>query len=142
MFEHTIDVTWGECDLAGLVYFPRMLDWCHRALEALWGGLEGGYARFTGPRRLGIPTVRIAGDFQRPVRYGERVIVRVGVARIGTKSVTFRHDVTNAEGALCARFEHVIAVCELDGPRAIEVPDDVRALLAPHAIDASDGATR
>jgi YbgC/YbaW family acyl-CoA thioester hydrolase len=140
MFEHRIDVTWGECDLAGLVYFPRVLDWCHRALEALWSGIDGGYAHFTGPRRLGIPTVRIAGDFRSPVRYGERVIVRVRVARIGGKSVTFRHEIANERGAVCASFEHVIAVCELEGPRAVDVPDDVRALLAPHVIDpARDG---
>jgi 4-hydroxybenzoyl-CoA thioesterase len=135
VFEHRIDVTWGECDIAGLAYFPRLLDWCHRALEALFGGLPGGYAGFTGPRRMGIPTVRLTGDFRAPVRYGDRVVVRVRVQKTGRSSITFEHEVVReADGALCASFEHVVAVCALDGLRAVEIPDDVRALLAPHAV--------
>jgi 4-hydroxybenzoyl-CoA thioesterase len=133
VFEHRIDVTWGECDIAGLVYFPRILDWCHRALEALFNELPGGYARFTGPRRMGIPTVRLVGDFTAPIRYGERCLVQVRVRRIGRSSVTFEHTVVgDGDGAARAKFEHVIAVCSLDGPKAVEVPADVRALLEPH----------
>jgi 4-hydroxybenzoyl-CoA thioesterase len=135
VFEHRIDVTWGECDIAGLAYFPRLLDWCHRALEALFGGLPGGYAGFTGPRRMGIPTVRLTGDFRAPVRYGDRVIVRVRVQKSGRSSITFEHEIVReADETLCASFEHVVAVCTLDGLRAVEIPDDVRALLAPHAV--------
>ncbi len=128
-------MTWGECDIAGLAYFPRLLDWCHRALEALFGGLPGGYAGFTGPRRMGIPTVRLTGDFRAPVRYGDRVIVRVRVQKSGRSSITFEHEIVReADETLCASFEHVVAVCTLDGLRAVEIPDDVRALLAPHAV--------
>jgi 4-hydroxybenzoyl-CoA thioesterase len=131
VFEHRVEATWGECDIAGLVYFPRLLDWCHRALEALFGGLEGGYPRLTGPRRLGIPTVHLSGDFGAPVRYGDRCVVRVFVRRIGRSSVTFAHEIVREpEGVLCARFEHVVAVCSLDGPTPVDVPDDVRALLS------------
>lgn len=134
VFEHRIDVTWGECDIAGLVYFPRILDWCHRALEALFNELPGGYAQFTGPRRMGIPTVRLAGDFSAPIRYGERCAVQVRVRRIGRSSVTFEHTVVGeSDHKPRAKFEHVIAVCSLEGPTAVEVPADVRALLAPHA---------
>jgi 4-hydroxybenzoyl-CoA thioesterase len=132
MFEHRVEATWGECDIAGLVYFPRLIEWCHRALEALFGGIEGGYARFTGARRLGIPTVHLSGDFTAPVRYGERCVVRVAVRRIGRSSVTFSHEITRgSDGAVCARFEHVVSVCSLDGPTPVAVPDDVRALLTP-----------
>lgn len=144
MFEHRIDVTWGECDLAGLVYFPRMLDWCHRALEALWSGLDGGYATFTGARGLGIPTVRIEGDFRAPVRYGDPCLVRVSVLRIGRSSVRFEHSIVRHRASIqgldaveCARFEHVVTVCALEGPTPIPVPDDVRALLAPHLVTRS-----
>ena len=133
MFEHRVDVTWGECDIAGLVYFPRIVDWCHRALEALFGGLAGGYAALTGPRRTGIPTVKITGEFRAPIRYGERVSVCVSVVRIGRTSVTFAHEIVGEDHTLRARFEHVIAVCSLDGLVPIEVPSDIRALLEPHA---------
>lgn len=135
MFEHRIDVTWGECDIAGLVYFPRMLDWCHRALEALFGGLRGGYAEFTGPRKMGIPTVHLVGDFVAPVKYGERCVVQVRVKRIGRSSVTFEHAIVgDSDGSTRAKFEHVVAVCSLEGLSPVEVPSDVRALLSPHVI--------
>lgn len=138
MFEHRIDATWGECDVAGLVYFPRMLDWCHRALEAMFAALPGGYAHFTGPRKMGIPTVRIEGDFVAPVRYGERCVLRVSVTRVGRSSVTFEHEIVGAlDGQRRARFTHVVAVCSLDGPVAVDVPADVRAMLEAHAVTRS-----
>jgi 4-hydroxybenzoyl-CoA thioesterase len=137
MYEQHIEINWGECDLAGLVYFPRLLEYCHRALEGLFAGLDGGYARLTGARRIGIPTVHLSGDFTRGLRYGQCCVVQVRVQKIGTKSVTFEHQVRDkANGELCARFAHVVAVCALrdEGVSAIEIPDDVRALLAEHLL--------
>lgn len=132
VFDYRVEVTWGECDIAGLVYFPRIVDWCHRALEALFGGLPGGYPALTGPRRTGIPTVKITGEFRAPMRYGDAVFVRVSVARIGRTSLSFVHEVIGDDQVLRAQFEHIVAVCSLDGLVPIEIPADIRALLEPH----------
>ena len=142
-YEQIIEVTWGECDLAGLVYFPRMLEYCHRALEGLFAGLEGGYATLTGERKIGIPTVHLTGDFVRPIRYGQRCVVCVTVQKIGRSSVTFTHvivDQTSRE--VCARFTHIVATCALrpEGVSAVPVPDDMRALLERHGSNEANEA--
>ncbi|MDP3276963.1 MAG: hotdog domain-containing protein [Deltaproteobacteria bacterium] len=135
MHEHKLTVSWGDCDLAGIAYFPRLLDFCHRAIESLFGALSGGYAGLTVTRRIGVPTVKILGDFTAPLRYGDVVCVRVEVVRIGTSSVLFEHTLVREEDqVVCARFEHTVVVCELNDrkPSPCAIPPDVASLLNSH----------
>ncbi len=133
MFEHRRPVRWNDVDAAGIVYFPRFLDYCHDAIEAMFDALEGGYPTLTMKRRIGVPTVHLSGDFRSPLAYGDTCLVRVTVRRVGRSSVTFVHRlIRERDEALCAEIEHVVAVSDLDALRAIEIPADVRAVLAVH----------
>jgi 4-hydroxybenzoyl-CoA thioesterase len=133
VFEHAISVRWGDIDAAGIVYFPQFFDYCHQALEALFGALPGGYPTLTMKRRIGVPSVHLEADFRAPLRYGDTCLVRVHVTKIGRSSVTFRHVLTRAEdGVVCAEVTQVVAVSDLAALRSIAVPEDVRAVLTAH----------
>jgi YbgC/YbaW family acyl-CoA thioester hydrolase len=137
VFEHPRPVRWSDVDAAGIAYFPRFFEYCHDAIEALFGALPGGYPALTMGRRIGVPTVHLAADFRAPLRYGDTCLVRVTVARLGRTSVTFRHQLVRAsDGVECAEVEHVVAVADLASLRAIPIPDDVRALLERHVAPA------
>jgi 4-hydroxybenzoyl-CoA thioesterase len=134
VFEHVRPVRWSDVDAAGIVYFPRFLEYCHDAIEALFAALAGGYAALTMDRGIGVPTVHFEGDFHAPLRYGDVCVVQLRVVRIGRTSVTFRHTlVRQRDGIPCADFTHVVAVSDLRAMRAIELPDDVRAVVEAHA---------
>lgn len=133
MFEHPRPVRWSDVDAAGIVYFPRFFDYCHDAIEALFAALPGGYPRLTMERHVGVPSVHLEADFKAPLRYGDTCLVRVHVAKLGRSSVAFRHVLVRArDGVECAEVRHVVAVSDLVAVRAIEMPADVRALLAGH----------
>ena len=56
---HERPVRFADVDAARIVYFARYLDYCHDAIEALFGGLPGGYAHLTMARDVGVPSVRV-----------------------------------------------------------------------------------
>lgn len=135
MFLHRVPVRWNDLDAAGIVYFPVFLDYCHGALEALFGSLPGGYAGFVLGRRLGVPTVHLETDFVAPLRYGDVCLVQLEVEKLGRSSLTLRHAlVREADAVLCARVRHVVSVSALEGPRSVPMPDDVRALFMQHLV--------
>jgi 4-hydroxybenzoyl-CoA thioesterase len=127
-------VHFEEVDAAGIVFFSRFLTYAHEAMDALLGGLEGGYVRLVNERRIGLPAVHLECDFRAPLRFGDVARIETRVARIGGKSVTFRHEFfRKGTGDPIATIEHVCAVTDLDAMRALPVPDDVRALLEKHS---------
>ena len=129
-FAYERQVRFEEVDAAQIVFFARFLNYAHEAMEALLGGLDGGYIRLVNERRIGMPAVHVSCDFRAPLRFGDVARIETRAARIGNKSVTFRYEFfRKKDGVHVATVEHVCAVTDLDAMRAIPVPDDVRALL-------------
>jgi 4-hydroxybenzoyl-CoA thioesterase len=141
MFELVRPVRWSDVDAAGIVYFPRFLEYCHDAIEALFGELEGGYAKLTQLRKIGVPSVHVEVNFLAPLRYGDVCRVRVHVEKIGRSSVTFRHvllrdDPDDPSGAIvCCEVRHVVVVSDLVALKGTVIPDDVLAVLESHRDD-------
>ena len=126
-------VRFAEVDAAGLVFFPRVHEYCHDAIEALFGALDGGYAQLVRARDLGVPTVRLETDFRAPLRYGDVARFETSVERIGRTSITFRHVVRReADDVVAATIRHVVVVSRMSVLGALPVPDDIRALLEEH----------
>lgn len=129
-FVYERPVRFEEVDAAHIVFFARFLNYAHEAMEALLGGLDGGYVRLINERHIGMPAVHVSCDFRSPLRFGDVARIETRAARIGNKSVTYRYDFfRKADGAHVATVEHVCAVTDLQAMKAIPIPDDVRALL-------------
>ncbi len=129
-FVYERPVRFEEVDAARIVFFARFFNYAHEAMEALLGGLDGGYVRLINERRIGMPAVHVTCDFKSPLRFGDVARIETRAARIGNKSVTYRYDIfRKADAAHVATIEHTCAVTDLDAMRAIPIPDDVRALL-------------
>ncbi len=129
-FAYERPVRFEDVDAARIVFFARFLNYAHEAMEALLGGLDGGYVRLINERRIGMPAVHVACDFRSPLRFGDVARIETRAARIGNKSVTYQYEFfRKADGAHVATVSHVCAVTDLDAMRAIPIPDDVRALL-------------
>jgi 4-hydroxybenzoyl-CoA thioesterase len=127
-------VRFEEVDAAKIVFFARFLNYAHEAMEALLGGLDGGYVRLVNERRIGMPAVHVECDFRAPLRFGDVMRIETTAPRLGTRSVTYRYEFFRAaDRTHVATVQHVCAVTNLDAMKAIPIPDDVRALLEKHA---------
>ena len=137
MFVFTRAVRFAEVDAAGLVFFPRYHEYCHDALEALFGELPGGYAHLFRARDLGVPTVRLETDFTAPLRFGDVARFEITVERVGRTSLTFRHVIYRAhDRVVAATVRQVVVVARISTLTPVAVPDDIRRLAEAHLVPA------
>ena len=127
-FSTRITVRFGDCDPAGLVYYPALFHYCHVAMEEFFAARCGkSYARVMAEERLGFPTVNARAEFFAPFVYGEEVAVEVFVSRVGGSSATFEYRLRRAgEAEVRASATLVQVAMHLDERRAVPVPEDYR----------------
>ena len=134
-FSCTTPVRFSDIDHAGIVYYPRFFHLFHLAFEELWRAKLGprAYAQLLDRDRIGFPAVRADCEFVAPLRFGDTAVIEIAVTRFGTKSITFRYDVSRAADdrpqVLCARGHVVCAVVDLAKFAAIPIPERVVDLL-------------
>ncbi len=88
-------VRFGDVDQAGIVYYPRLVDYFHVAMEDFFQYAIGvDYALLITRQRFGFPAVNLQVDFMAPIGYGDRLEIETNVEKVGRTSVTFRFVVT------------------------------------------------
>ena len=137
---HRVRVGFGDCDPAGIVYFPRFFHFFHEAMETWFDdGLEIPYAEVIRGRKIGFPAVHTEADFRLPVAMGEEIAVEQRVVQLGRSSLRFAYTVRLVgEPADDVRLigATVSVVMDLDPQRptfrrAVPLPDDLRDRIAP-----------
>ncbi len=128
-FSTHITVRFGDCDPAGLVYYPALFHYCHAAMEEFFAARCGvSYPRLMAESRLGFPTVNARADFDAPFVYGDVVEAEVFLSRVGRSSATFEYRLRRAaDRALRARATLVQVAMNLDTRRPVEIPAGLRA---------------
>jgi YbgC/YbaW family acyl-CoA thioester hydrolase len=87
-FATQIRVRFGHVDPAGIAYYPRIFEYIHAVTEELWEQHVGvRYDHLIQERKLGFPLVHSEVNFRRPLRFGDRPIVRVSCFQLGTASL-------------------------------------------------------
>lgn len=122
-------VRFGEVDLVGFVYYPRLLHYCHVAMEEFFAARCGTtYEQLMTRERIGFPTVKLQAEFFAPLNYGDEVDVEVKVTRTGHSSAVFEYTLRrNLDDTLCARATLVQVAMNLDTRRAVELPARYRS---------------
>ena len=95
-------VQWGDCDPAGIIFYPTYFRWMD---AATWSLMESvGYT----PRRmreehLAMPLVNAECQFLSPALQGDRCEVRSSIARFGGKSFLVAHEIVRGDGTMLAK---------------------------------------
>jgi 4-hydroxybenzoyl-CoA thioesterase len=127
-FSTRITVRFGDCDPAGLVYYPALFHYCHVAMEEFFGarcGVE--YHRLMSETRVGFPTVNARAEFFAPLVYGDEVAAEVAVSRVGRTSATFEYRLRRAsDNKLCASATLIQVAMDLDARRPVPISEELR----------------
>lgn len=127
VFVAQIQVRFGDVDPAGIVYYPRIFEFVHEAFEELWDVHVGKrYYHLLTEERLGFPLVRSEVDFQRPLRFGDRPLVRVTCFHLGRTSMGLRYVFIVDEQA-CVEARMTVVCVQLAGLAPTEIPAVYRA---------------
>lgn len=88
VFRRTRVVRFGQCDPAGIVYYPRYTELGHELVEEWFReGLGVDFHTLHEEWGQGFPTASLELDFLRPTRYGETLDCALWVTRLGECSL-------------------------------------------------------
>lgn len=121
-------VRFGDCDPAGVIFYPRAFELAHAAVEDF---IRAAYAwdLWFASSRHAFPIRTAQADFLAPMTPGEGYRVMVAVEKIGTTSVAFAVEFADASGRATARVRTVHVALDRATGQATAIPREIRAVL-------------
>lgn len=96
------EVYWGDCDPAGIIFYPTYFRWFDAATWALFASV-GYTAKRMRQEARALPLVSADCQFIRPAEQADRCEVRSTIQRFGGKSFVVAHEVVRSDGVMLAR---------------------------------------
>lgn len=127
-----IEVSWGDCDAAGIVFYPRYYAWFDACTHALLG--RAGLDQRTLVAEYGVvgaSLVQASARFASPATYGDILTAESRIIRVGRSSFTVSHRLAIGE-RLVTEGEEVRVWAE----RCVEAAHGIRAAAIPAAVRA------
>lgn len=129
-----VPVTFGDCDPAGIVFFPNYCKWMDASsLNYFMHNGMPPWRELTRTRGIiGTPLLEINTKFMKPSSYGDRLQVYSTITEWREKTFVFKHVVKRGEDVLCEGTEvRCFTIKHPDDPdriKAIPVPEDIKAM--------------
>lgn len=95
-------VQWGDCDPAGIIFYPTYFRWMDAATWAFMDAV-GYSARRMRAEHLAMPLVSADCQFLHAAEQGDRCEVRSRIAHFGGKSFVVSHEIVRADGTVMAK---------------------------------------
>ncbi|MCP5271978.1 MAG: acyl-CoA thioesterase [Burkholderiaceae bacterium] len=131
---HRVTIRFGDCDPAGIVFFPNFLKWMDEASLAFFMAQGVPPWRVLEKQRgiVGTPLLEIQTKFVKSATYGETIEVHTTVEEWNAKTFRHRHVVKRGDDLICEGTELRVFVQRdaenRDRLRSIPIPEDIKAL--------------
>ena len=123
-------VRFGHCVPAGIVFYPRYFEMLNALIEDWFAqGLGIPFTELIVQRRLGMPTAQLDTRFLRVSHFGDRLVQRLFIERIGGASLGLRITFDGDDGGR-VEFRQTLVCTSLDTHAPQPLPTDLRAALA------------
>lgn len=126
-------VGFGDCDPAGIVFYPNFFRWFDLATHQMMHGSGYDIARVRREQGLIVgPLVDVGATFRSPATHGETIEIHSTVSEWKAKTFRIAHQVRRAETVLADGFElRIFARPDPGNPsrfRAVPIPEDFRLM--------------
>ncbi len=125
-----VSVGWGDCDKAGIVYYPRFFHWFDRAAWAHFD--QAGVPMLDLMEELdtlGMPLVDARCRFRSPARLGDKLEIRSCIVEWRHRSFDMEHKIFHGDILIAEGVEsHIWGTRDPDDPkglRASAIPKQV-----------------
>ena len=127
-FLHSRTVRFGECDPAGVVYYPVFFRWFHEAMESWFSeGMGAPYSAVL--QDVGFPAKSLNVEFDRPCKMDDPIRLALSVIEMGRSSLHLKIDVLGEDG-LRAHAKLVCVCIGVSGSefqfRPVPIPEHLR----------------
>lgn len=111
---HAVDVEWGDCDPARIVFHPNFFSWMDAAAHKLFDAAGFSFQRFLQDYGVpGVPLAQVHADFRTPAVVGDKLAVTCHVSEFRTTSFTVTHVITRGDTLIAEGWQKRVW-CEVD----------------------------
>ncbi|WP_175983033.1 acyl-CoA thioesterase [Caballeronia zhejiangensis] len=125
-----VEVQFGDCDPAGIVFFPNFSRWVDAAFHDYFMqcGLPPWREMDALPECVGAPLLEMQSHFRTSATYGETLDVHTSTEEWRGKVFIQRHRITRGETLICEfRATRALCIKQIDGKlKAVPIPDFIR----------------
>jgi 4-hydroxybenzoyl-CoA thioesterase len=137
-YRKQILVRFGDCDAAGIVFYPRYLDmfnslvedWCREELDF-------SFSEIVTRRGWGLPTVHLEVDFVAPSVFGEVLSAILSVTALGKTSINLNIRFRGPDAVDRVRGKVTLVMIDRKQHRAIPIPEEVRSKILNFQADSN-----
>lgn len=135
-FETTRRVEWGDCDAAGIVYYPNYYRWMDGTFHAFTATLGFDQRTLMADHGLlGTPLVDTGCTFSAPATYGDDLAITLRLVSLGASSLRLAYAFAR-DGTMVAHGHEArvfVRATAAGGIVKAGIPPAVRAVLEPLA---------
>ena len=131
---YEVDVMFGDCDPAGIVFFPNFSKWMDASSLNFFVkcGVPTWRDLYKTTGIIGTPLLEINTRFVSPATYGQRLRIDTSIQEWRSKVFIQKHIVKRGDTLVCEGTEtRAFCIRHPDDPdriQAIPVPEDIKAL--------------
>jgi acyl-CoA thioester hydrolase len=134
LFRHRLTARFRDCDPLGHANNAVYLTYLEQARFSHWRELWGFGSAQLPDDSPGVILARAEIDYRAPVKYGDRLEVRIGLAAIGKTSFTYDYEIVDEANRVVATAKTVQVMYDYRASKPVPIPDTIRArLMAPAA---------
>ena len=131
-----IEIGFGDCDPAQIVYYPNYFSWCDRATHTLFQEAGIPLHELDTDPGVNVPIVDAQLQFRTPASWGDEIEIHSEISRWGSRSFTVSHRIVHAGGGDVVAEGHEARVCVRRDP----VTKDISACEIPNVMREAFGA--
>ncbi|MEL6376701.1 MAG: acyl-CoA thioesterase [Pseudomonadota bacterium] len=124
-FSFNTKVRFGDCDPAGIVFYPRYFEMLNAALEDWFAdGLGCDFEELHRAMRTGTPTVRLDSKFLAPSQLNDQLTVTIDLLKLSERSCDILYTVSSGDQVRMTA-ESTLVCMDLDRRRAKHWPSQI-----------------
>ncbi|AEF54094.1 acyl-CoA thioesterase [Marinomonas posidonica] len=127
--QRQIQIEWGDCDPADIVFYPRYFAFFDASTGALFEAMGYSLRDIRGQaNQVGFPMIDTRSQFYKPSKYGDIVLIESQITEVGDASFDIKHRLFNDEqlAVVCSEKRVWAGLNEQGELKAQVIPDDIR----------------
>lgn len=128
--DYEVLVAWGDCDAAGIVFYPNYFKMFNAATDALFASAGFPLRRLIDEfGTVGYPMITTSAQFHLPNRFGDELVIRSRALVWGRSSFEIEHQVFK-DGVLSLTGHEKRVWAQSDGAggiKSLPIPDAIKA---------------
>ncbi len=130
MIEAKYKIGFSDCDPAGIIFYSRIFEYCHKAYEELINSfnLEENY--WSNKEYL-VPIINSSSKYIKPLKYNDEIIIKLSIANLKNSSFEIGYEVYNTH-ELSVLVSTIHVFINPNSWRKIEIPIHLRKHFIEH----------